>query len=101
MVLAPMFRRIPGIISDAVAVPAVPERLEEPSKTPPSEKLTEPTGVVVPELAFTVAVTVVDDVINRLAGLTVTVVVVPVVGRDVHCVTRLYTSAEPSPVARS
>ena len=82
-----------------------PLRFAVPSRVLPkmlsSVKKTEPVGVALPVLAVTVAVNVVLAVVKILAGLAVTVVVVATDGLLGHCVTRLYASTEPSPVARS
>ena len=88
-------------VSDALAVPPEPERLAAPSDVPPSVKETEPVGAMLPVAAFTVAVSVVLPLGRMLVGLAVTVVVVPTAGALDHCVTRLYASTEPKPVARS
>ena len=76
MVLLPAFNELPEILSVAVAVPLEPNRLAAPSNVLPSVKETEPEGVALPPLAFTVAVSVVLPLAVMLVGLAVTVVVV-------------------------
>jgi hypothetical protein len=102
MVLFPAVNWLALTVSDAVAVLPVPLRLAVPSDVLPSVKKTEPVGVVLPLAAVTVAVSTVLPLLAVMpAGLAVTVVVVAMDGLAGHCVTRLYASTEPSPVARS
>src|SRR5271157_279529 len=101
MVLLPAFNWLAVMVSGAVAVLPEPERLAVPSEMPPSVKETEPVGVRLPLVAFTVAVSVVLPPVVTMAGLAVTVVVVAVGGMLFHFVARMYTSTDPSPVARS
>ena len=99
MVLFPAVNEFPETESDAVAMAPEPERLAAPSNVPPSVKETEPVGVVLPLLAVTVAVSVVPPLDVMLEGFAVTVVMVDAM--LFHCVTRLYASTEPNPVAKS
>lgn len=74
----------------------------EPSGALPAVKLTEPVGDVVPETAFTVAVSRVVAVGAIVAGLADRVLVVPTVAVSaVQPVTILNASTEPRPVTRS
>jgi hypothetical protein len=105
MTLFPVLNWLALTVREAVAVPPEPERLPVPSDVLPSVKVTEPVGVALPLAAVTVAVSAVLLLAVMLAGAAVTVVVVAtMVGMGwllFHCVTRLYVSTEPSPVARS
>jgi hypothetical protein len=58
-------------------------------------------GEALPLAAFTVAVSAVLPLAVMVAGEAVTVVVVAIAGMLFHCITRLYASTEPSPVAKS
>lgn len=76
MVLLPGFNWLALTVSDAVAVPPEPERLEVPSDLPPSVKETEPVGEALPLAAFTVAVSTLLPPAVMLVGLAVMVVMV-------------------------
>src|ERR1019366_1623309 len=102
MVLAPAVKTVPDTVTDAVAVPPDPARFASPSELLPTEKLTDPAGVAVPEAAFTVAVTVVEEVTGIVAGFAASVVVVAVMAAfPPQFVTMAFKSTEPRPEATS
>src|ERR1035437_6648436 len=101
MVLFPAFNWLALTVSDDVAVPSEPEGWAPPRNVPPAVNATDPTGEMLPLAAFTVAVSTVLPLAEMPMGLAVTVVGVPMAGMLLHCVTRLYASTGPSPVARS
>ena len=84
MLFAPVASWLPNTFSDAVADPPEPERFAVPKVTEPTVKVTDPVGLVVPALAFTVAVRVVEEAIESAAGFAAKVVVVPFTGWPFH-----------------
>ena len=93
MVLLPTFIELAETLNVAVAMPLEPDRLAAPSKVLPSEKETEPVGVVFPLPALTVAVSVVPPPTTMVVGLAVTLVVVATAGT----VTATVTDPEDAP----
>ncbi len=87
----------------AEAPPPEPDRVAVPKETSPHTNDTLPVGEVLPEAAFTVAVSTVVALTEMLEGLAeiVVVVAVEVWPLPFHPVTRLVMFAEPRPVAWS
>lgn len=75
-----------------VATPCA-DNVEDPSDVAPSRNITVPVGAALPVAAFTVAVSVVEALCARLAGLAVSVVVVAVSGAVTVTVTAAETDA--------
>jgi hypothetical protein len=84
MLFAPIASWLPNTLSDALAEPPDPERFAVPKVIEPAVKVTDPVGLVVPALALTVAVSVVEEVIESAAGFAANVVVVPLTGWPFH-----------------
>src|SRR5579864_6218045 len=97
MASTPVGNWLPKTVIDAVP----PLSVAEPNAVLPRLKAIEPVGIELLPDARTVAVTCVLPFTPRLDGLAVTVVVVVLTWRLLHCVIRLFPSTEPHPVARS
>src|SRR5258708_7794005 len=98
MVFDPADKWLPYTSRDAVPDA---ERFALPNVVLPEVKVTDPEGVADPLTAFTVAVSVTVDEIDRVCGFAVNEVAVALPGCTFHEVARLYASTEPSPVTRS
>ena len=86
----PAVRLVPFTVSTAVDVAPETIAAAEPSDAPPAEKATLPVGGLAPVTAVIFAVNCVVALGAILAGLAVSVMVVPIVtGKLAHLVTRL------------
>src|SRR3954464_14104124 len=105
MVPAPVPSWLPYTVRVAEATGPEPERTAVPRTLFPRRKVTEPLGGVLPVAALTVAVRSVLALTRMLVVAAVALRVVGTadgtLGAPLHNVTRLLTSREPSPVARS
>ena len=97
MVLAPLFKRLPYTVREAVAVPPEPASVAVPRETFPSRKETWPEGDVEPVVAFTVAVSKVVEFVVMDAGLAVALVVVAAMGALTEMVTEPEEATNPLP----
>jgi hypothetical protein len=105
MVSSPGSRRLPGTVMLAVALPPLSDSAALPRTFSPKLNATVPVGNAVPLAALTVALRVVDPLINRIAGLAEAVTLVEITpgpeGPAVQFLNRLLISIEPRPVVSS